>query len=685
MSLEGKGFFKIKLLIVTAIILIVVLISAVFSGIRALSSKQRSGKEESLSGNKKDLDPTEISSLGDTAPASNVLGNSYVVSDGTNIFLKNQYDNSKIYSYSDKGSLNLVSNNVPLHIYYYKDYIYYSAAVYNRSLSGSVGIYRSKVDGSEEKLLASFDTDTFYLVLDALVDGKLYFTLNKEAADGKDIYQMDLNTFDVQHLYTIPAAVATTFPLVNVTSDGLYFKDKEGLKKLYPESKEAELVIKDFDAVYYTIYKGDVYYTRSQKGGHTENVVRRVLLDGTKDELVYTGEASWIYDITAFVLNNKLFILSVSQPDSPASYGSIHSCELDGSKTEVISEKANLLGLTDDAIYYGFIDNSEVTKKSTEISKFEFTRTFSTYKRDVSAEGKVSDESVFLDPGPLNKAWASYKSLSKFYYPDVLGTYRMDYVYYDENGELYKNSWKNIDGKDYYFGEDGRMYSQEFTPDGYFVGSDGTVSDFMAPSKFVYSEYPDAEMTVNVDKYDESDKSNKASTIIDRGEVYEITNADILATSLFSEKEAVLPEAGQNFYFKRENLFCTVTGNEGYNKEFGGECIGLKQSILPNKELKLVKSEGSDKYILKVKDGKKVRPFTYVVYSGSVYVTKDAKLDVYHAHAPDEPPIKATFSRLVDFFTDVKGGVNGFYFNGKIVSHDTVKGTYAISWMSMFD
>ena len=31
MSLEGKGFFKIKLLIVTAIILIVVLISAVFS------------------------------------------------------------------------------------------------------------------------------------------------------------------------------------------------------------------------------------------------------------------------------------------------------------------------------------------------------------------------------------------------------------------------------------------------------------------------------------------------------------------------------------------------------------------------------------------------------------------------------------------------------------------------------
>ena len=122
MSLEGKGFFKIKLLIVTAIILIVVLISAVFSGIRAISSKQRSGKEESLSGNKKDLDPTEISSLGDTAPASNVLGNSYVVSDGTNIFLKNQYDNSKIYSYSDKGSLNLVSNNVPLHIYYYKDY-----------------------------------------------------------------------------------------------------------------------------------------------------------------------------------------------------------------------------------------------------------------------------------------------------------------------------------------------------------------------------------------------------------------------------------------------------------------------------------------------------------------------------------------------------------------------------------
>ena len=130
-------------------------------------------------------------------------------------------------------------------MYYYKDYIYYSASVDDKNVPGSVAIYRAKADGSSEEMLMPFDTDTYYLVLDALYDGKLYFTFNKEAADGKSIYQMDLETLDVQLLYSIPADIATDFPLVNVTNDGLYFHDKEGLKKLNPESKEAELVIKD--------------------------------------------------------------------------------------------------------------------------------------------------------------------------------------------------------------------------------------------------------------------------------------------------------------------------------------------------------------------------------------------------------------------------------------------------------
>lgn len=36
------------------------------------------------------------------------------------------------------------------------------------------------------------------------------------------------------------------------------------------------------------------------------------------------------------------------------------------------------------------------------------------------------------------------------------------WFYYDENGELIKDCWKNINGKDYYFWSDGRMASDEF-------------------------------------------------------------------------------------------------------------------------------------------------------------------------------------------------------------------------------
>ena len=709
MSLESKGFAKIKVLIIAAVILLVVLISAIFSGVQALSSKKDSIRKETFSEGRKDKKASKkkkknkksnsplarISSLGDTAPASNVLGNSYVTTDGTNIFLKSQYDNSEIYSYSGGESLNLISKNTPGQMYYYKDYIYYSAAVNDKNIPGSLAIYRSKAEGSDEEMLMPFDTDTFYLVLDALAEGKLYFTFNKEVAAGKGIYQMDLDTLDVQLLHTIPADIATDFPLVNATSDGLYFKDREGLKKLNPESKEIKLVIKDFDAVYYTIYKGYVYYTQSKKGNNEENVVRRVFLDGRGDELIYTGEAPWIYDITAFVLNDKLFILSESDPDSSASYGNIHSCELDGSKPEIISDKANLVGLTDNAVYYGFTENSTATETSTAINKFETVRSIPIYKRDVSAEGNISDEYVFLDPKPLNKGWIAYNNLSIFYNPEVRGFYVQDYIYYDENGELYKNSWKNIDGKDYYFGEDGRMYSQEFTPDGYFVGLDGTVSDFIAPFKFIYSEYPKLPMTLKTDRYNDVVgegfyKGTKNSTVIDRDGVYEITNVNIFATSTLSEEEAAPLEAGYSFYLKGNNLFCTVTEKEGYNEEFGGECIGLKQSKILDSELKLVKPEGSDKYIIKIKrSDSQVSTLSYIIYSGSVFVTKDAKLDIYKKEAPDEDPVEADFAAYNASYreTMAASGENPdeFYFNAGIVYYDTVNGTYAISKLSMYN
>lgn len=39
------------------------------------------------------------------------------------------------------------------------------------------------------------------------------------------------------------------------------------------------------------------------------------------------------------------------------------------------------------------------------------------------------------------------------------------------------NTWKEIDGKQYYFGSDGYMLHDTVTPDGYTVGSDGAWID----------------------------------------------------------------------------------------------------------------------------------------------------------------------------------------------------------------
>nr|WP_241414894.1 hypothetical protein [Clostridium beijerinckii] len=36
-----------------------------------------------------------------------------------------------------------------------------------------------------------------------------------------------------------------------------------------------------------------------------------------------------------------------------------------------------------------------------------------------------------------------------------------------------RNEWVWVDGKSYYFGDLGGMYANCYTPDGYWVGSDG--------------------------------------------------------------------------------------------------------------------------------------------------------------------------------------------------------------------
>lgn len=55
----------------------------------------------------------------------------------------------------------------------------------------------------------------------------------------------------------------------------------------------------------------------------------------------------------------------------------------------------------------------------------------------------------------------------------VTGYHQMGYVYENSDGTYAKNGWQWIDGKCYYFNENGIMLSNTTTPDGYTVDSSG--------------------------------------------------------------------------------------------------------------------------------------------------------------------------------------------------------------------
>ena len=100
---------RVIIISIIALLALVVIAGAGFFAFQYISSKEATTEEESISKEgknkkdkkdkkdkktkktKKDSHLSEISSLGDTAPPCNVLGNSYVVTDGTNIFIKSQY------------------------------------------------------------------------------------------------------------------------------------------------------------------------------------------------------------------------------------------------------------------------------------------------------------------------------------------------------------------------------------------------------------------------------------------------------------------------------------------------------------------------------------------------------------------------------------------------------------------
>lgn len=680
MDLKKEGITKNKILLTVITIWIFAVATTIFISVFIFSSNKESSKKGM---SKKSDRSEEVFYFNDQEPELNIVEEGYVVTDGKSVFFKNQYDNNKLYSYYKEGdnvTLKPIADTVPGTMYYYEDYIYYTGVQNDKNVPGSIAIYRAKTDGSGEEMLMPLEEDAGYASLDALVEGKLYFSYYRESLGFRYVYLMDLKSLEPERLDIRSSYTIGQDPIVAVTKDAVYFKELSKLKRVDLESKEEKFCYIDTYISSCIVYGEYIYYTSLSEYQDSMRInVNRVSLDGSDKKLIYTTSEPWAYDVKLLAFNNKIFILTKSEPDEIKGYeefGNIRSCEPDGSELSLVSARANLMGVSDNALYYAFYYDSEIKETDTLGKKFETLRRFPTYKRDVSAEGEISEEYVFLDPKDFNKGWVSYNTSSNFYNPKTKGYSKENYFYYDENGELYKNSWKNIDGKNYYFGEDGRMYSQEYTPEGYFVGEDGSVSDFEAPFKFLYSEYPDSKMIVKEHPYLYTD-------IIDRDNVYELTNTEIFATKTFSEEEVAVMKSRKYIYIEGPGIIAAVAENEGYNEEFQGECIKLKQSKYLNIEFKLVKPRGSYIYTLKLKEGdSKPVPLVFLVYSGSAYVTKDATVVANKESSPDKGENEISFkdycSELGVYF---KGGLHfpEFHAGADILDCDTVNKTYAIS------
>lgn len=109
------------------------------------------------------------------------------------------------------------------------------------------------------------------------------------------------------------------------------------------------------------------------------------------------------------------------------------------------------------------------------------------------------DANIYLFKMPTGYTSESLGDLSKYviYANGSTSTTSVEGWVQDEIGRWYRNpdnsypinTWKEIDGKQYYFGSDGYMLHDTITPDGYTVGSDGA-----------WIETPETEEDLEVDK-----------------------------------------------------------------------------------------------------------------------------------------------------------------------------------------
>lgn len=533
----------------------------------------------------------------------NLFGNTHcyarMISDGENLYFRNPQDFERTYCLKKGSSTIAPFGDMYMKDLHYKDgYIYY-AMTNKGDASGSAGdknLYRIKTDGTGNMKLTSLNLDQAesWLSFDSMVDGVCYFTYFDARRDGYHIGAVNTDGTNFRDVHVIPLESWQGLPTLNILDGKIYYKTTEGLNCLDIATGVNNVVISGFSCEEFIIYDGEVYYTLSGGQGRPAAMVKAVKLDGTGErEIFASGTSDWIQYIQLNIYRGRLYFIGLANDPHVESKGNIFTCNPDGSETTLLVEHATWFNIINGTLYYRYVNS--IDSQSGQREPF-----YSISIKDVEEKGAAADDGrkVLFDPQQFTNGWVQ----------------EGDRWYYYEAGTKAMSGWKIIEGKSYYFGEDGAMYADTVTPDGKRVGADGSLMDYDARYVDAVNNYLYSEGLYLSTEYDTVSGGSTAQ-FIDRGTYYELKNGCILADHLFPG--SIIDGKRQGDTIELENTAYRILeikslpqGGQYVNLEYISGELGYYYTLFPRGAYYVLIGEDDDIY----KD---------TLYSGSLYFSKE--------------------------------------------------------------
>lgn len=391
-------------------------------------------------------DPLASKNEGNTVGNEHCFGR--MVSDGTRIYYRNSYDDSKLYAFKKDGSgmFRLLDERVKdLHMI--GDWIYYSGEDDNN-------LFKIKTDGSEKRKLTNiqFPTQDSGCSFETIVDGKLYYLYGGGPSYGTDISEYDEDTGSIRTIAHINPDQVTNRISPNIVEDQLYYQQADGIYRCGLDGSNVTRLVPDLVCHEFLMAKGYIYYVTAPGDPAAPQYIGRVKLDGTGMETLAEASAGGYMKLNIY--KDKLYYIS-GYP-----VGNLSVMELDGSGKKTFPYVLDWYNIIDGRIYMNSRsqDNEWLPLYSCDSDGNNVSEVFDVepFKSQAAGNGKAG--------------WAA--SGADWYYYNQDGTLRTGWLqdagsqyYLESDGKMKLGLWLVDESKKkgYYFDETGRMQTGSFT------------------------------------------------------------------------------------------------------------------------------------------------------------------------------------------------------------------------------